>query len=178
MLTSLLLLALPLQARTFAGVTLPDTASVGGQTVTLNGMGLREKFFVDVYVGGLYLTTPTHDANTAITVDQPKRVVMHFVYSTVTHDQMIESFEEQFAGLPSVAAQKPNIDKMYAWVPAELHRGDEIVFDYVPGAGTSMVVKGKTMGTLAGTDFMKMLFSVYLGPKPPTEALKNGLLGT
>ena len=54
---------------------------------------------------------------------------------------------------------------------------DEIMFDYVPGVGTSMVVKGKTMGTLAGTDFMKMLFSVYLGPKPPTADLKKGMLG-
>ncbi|HEX6929025.1 MAG TPA: chalcone isomerase family protein, partial [Gammaproteobacteria bacterium] len=40
-------------AAELAGVTLPDTASVGGQELVLNGMGLREKFWVDVYVGAL-----------------------------------------------------------------------------------------------------------------------------
>ena len=81
MLALLLSLTLSAEAKTFAGVTMSDTTTVGGQTVTLNGMGLREKYFVDVYVGGLYLQTPTKDGTTAINADEPKRIVMHFVYN-------------------------------------------------------------------------------------------------
>lgn len=174
----LLALSLSAHAKTLAGVTLPDTVPLGGQTVTLNGVGLREKFFVDIYVGGLYLTHPTRDADTAIAADEPKRVVMHFIYNAVTREQIVETFHEGFGGLPGVAAQQANVDKVIGWVPAAgVVRGDEMVFDYVPGTGTTFYVKGKAMGTIPGTEFMKLVFGVYLGPKPPTEDLKRGMLG-
>ena len=35
---------------------------VGEQELVLNGMGLREKFWVDVYVGALYLPEPAEQA--------------------------------------------------------------------------------------------------------------------
>jgi hypothetical protein len=44
-----------LLAGTLADVTLPDTVQVGGRTLVLNGLGLRKKFVVKVYVAGLYL---------------------------------------------------------------------------------------------------------------------------
>ena len=50
------------QAKELAGVTMPDTLSVGGKTLKLNGLGLRKKAIVKVYVGGLYLETPSKDA--------------------------------------------------------------------------------------------------------------------
>jgi hypothetical protein len=51
------------------------------------------------------------------------------------------------------------------------------VLDYVPGTGTTVTVKGAKKGTIAGADFMKALWSVYLGANPPTAKLKSGLLG-
>ena len=42
-------------AREVAGVTLPDTVSVEGKTLKLNGAGLRTKVVFKVYVAGLYL---------------------------------------------------------------------------------------------------------------------------
>jgi len=40
-----------------------------------------------------------------------------------------------------------------------------------------VVVKGQTKGTIAGADFGKGVFSIFLGPNPPNKGLKNGLLG-
>lgn len=172
------LLLLPsADAGTLAGVTLPDTATVGGQTVSLNGMGLREKYMIDIYVGGLYLTQPTHDGAAAIAADAPKRVVMHFIYSEVTYDQMIETFEEGFGQMPAAASQRSNIELIKSWVPPTVHKGEQIVFDYVPGKGTTMSVAGQVKGTIPGSDFMKLIFGIYLGDHPPTAALKRGLLG-
>lgn len=164
-------------AGTLAGVSVPDSASIGSAPIALNGIGLREKFYIDVYVGALYLTHPTHDGNTAINADEPKRIVMHFIYSKVTKEQIVETFEEQFGENPSAVAARPNINKMESWIPAEVHAGDEIVFDYVPGTGTTMKAMGKVMGTIPGADFMKLVWGVYLGPKPPTADLKSGMLG-
>jgi Chalcone isomerase-like len=40
---------------TLAGVTLPETVDVERNSLVLNGIGLRKKLFIEVYVGGLYL---------------------------------------------------------------------------------------------------------------------------
>lgn len=171
-----ILLAATVHAATLAGVTLPDAANVGPARVTLNGIGLREKLMLDIYVGGLYLSHPTRDGSAAIAADEPKRVVMHFIYSKVTKEQMVDTFMDGFAGQPGLAAEKANVDKLISLVPAQVVAGDELSFDYVPGKGTSMVLNGSTLGTIPGTSFMKLVFGIYLGPHPPTEDLKRGML--
>ncbi len=48
------LVALPLRpaaAKELAGVNMPDTVSIGGKTLKLNGLGLRKKAIFKVYVG-------------------------------------------------------------------------------------------------------------------------------
>ena len=110
------LLALPLGNPAFArelyGVTMPDRSTVGGAAVTLNGMGLREKYFFDIYVGGLYLTHLTHDGPSAIAADEPKRVDMHFVYREVTKEQMMASMNDDFGRQPGIVAHRDTIARM------------------------------------------------------------------
>ena len=159
-----------------AGVNIPDTASVAGKSVVLNGLGLREKYFIDVYIGALYLPARTSNASSAINQDVHKRIVMHFIYKEVTAAQLNEVWREGFANVPNKAAQKPNLDKLCSWM-ATVNSGDQIVLDYAPGTGTTVMVKGQKKGTIAGADFMKALWTVYLGPVPPTEKLKKGMLG-
>ena len=43
---------------------------------------------------------------------------------------------------------------------------------------TTVTVRGENKGTIAGTDFMKGLWSVFVGPYPPTEKLKTGMYQT
>jgi len=47
--------AASLLGREVAGVKMPDTVTVEGKTLKLNGMGLRKKVMFKVYVAGLYL---------------------------------------------------------------------------------------------------------------------------
>lgn len=160
-----------------AGVSMPDSVSVGGQNIVLNGMGLREKYFFDIYVGGLYLPAKTTDANKAINADEPKRIVMHFVYASgVPVAKVHETFDSGFGGVAGHEAYQDKINTLKSWM-VDFAAGDVVIFDYVPGVGTSVTVKGVNKGTLPGADFMKGLWTVYLGPKPPTAALKSGMLG-
>ncbi len=173
---ALLLIAALAHAKELAGVTLADTVIVGGEAVKLNGLGLRERYFLDIYVGALYLQHPTHDAATAIAADEPKRVLMHFTYKSITRDQMVATFVEGFGDM-TAGPHAASVAKVGSWIPAGgVKGGDEIGFDYLPGVGTSMTFNGRVLGTIPGVEFMKLIFGVYLGPKPPTEALKAGLL--
>ena len=57
------------------GVTLPDSVQVGGQTLALNGAGLRKKMFVKVYAGGLYLKSKATDADSVVSADAPMAAI-------------------------------------------------------------------------------------------------------
>ena len=93
----LLMLAstLTLDAASLAGVNLPDTATVGGKSLVLNGLGVRSEFMVKVYVGGLYLEQKSTDADAIIKTDAPKRIVMHFLHDA-SKKQMTDAFSESF----------------------------------------------------------------------------------
>jgi hypothetical protein len=172
-----ILVATSLQAATLAGVTLPDSTQVAGKTLVLNGVGLRTKFVVKVYVAGLYLEQKSTDANAILKSDSPKKLVMHFVRD-VSKKQMTDAFQESFeANSPNEAkTMKADIDKMFAAID-DMKEGQEMVFTYVPGTGTTMSINDKDKLTIADKAFAPVLFSIWLGPKPPNGDLKKGLLG-
>ncbi len=166
-----------LDAATLAGVTLPDTAQVGSTALLLNGVGLRTKFFVKVYVAGLYLDHKSSDPNAILKSDAPKRIVMHFVHSA-SKSQMSSAFDESFTDNTPDArkSQQSDIERLFAALDP-VKDGDEMVFTYVPGTGTMFAINGTEKLTIAGPAFAQVLFSVWLGPKPPNADLKKGLLG-
>jgi hypothetical protein len=171
-------LAAGLGAAGLAGVTMPDTVPVSGKTLRLNGLGLRTKVFFKIYVAGLYLENPTHDAAQAVSADETKRVVMHFLYKNVTKKQLVEAWDEGFdenAG-PIGAEVKAGIAQLDGWM-GDVSAGQEIVFTYEAGTGTTVEFAGQKKGTIPGADFMRALWKVWLGEHPPTSDLKKGLLG-
>jgi hypothetical protein len=164
-----------LLAATLADVTLPDTITVGSQTLVLNGLGLRSKLFIKVYVGGLYLEQKTNDATAVIQSDTTKRVVLQFVYGEVTREQMVEAFDEGFKGNAPKAPQAEV--KQFLGAIETMKKGEQLVVTYVPGTGTILALRGKDKLTIPGLPFAQAVFSVWFGPKPPTGDLKTGMLG-
>ena len=166
-----------LYAGNLAGVTLPDSVQVGGTTLVLNGLGLRTKLMVKVYVAGLYVTQKSSDEAAIVKADAPKRIVMQFVHSA-SKSQMTDAFEESFENNTPDAkkSMKADVDRLLGGLEP-VKPGDQMVFTYVPGTGTTLAINGGDKLTIAGPAFAEMMFSVWLGPKPPNEALKKGLLG-
>lgn len=175
-LATLLLGAVPAAAKTVQGVTFPDTATVGGQSVTLNGMGVRVAYiFVKVYVGALYLATPTRDANAAVGTDEPKRVLLQFLRD-VSHEEMVDAMREGFAHTASAALQ-PQVEQFSAFFTQPLVTGSQASFDYAPGTGTTVTIGGQAKGTIPGADFMRALWGIWLGDDPADAKLKAAMLG-
>ncbi len=166
-----------LHAGSLAGVTLPDTVQVGGTTLVLNGLGLRKKFVVKVYVAGLYLDQKSSDPSAIIKADAPKRIVMQFLHGA-SKNQMADAFDESFNNNAPDAKKtmKADIDRLLGALEP-VKEGDQMVFTYVPGTGTTLAINGKDKLTIAAPAFGPVLFSVWLGPKPPNEDLKKGILG-
>lgn len=173
--TSLTLSAL---AATLAGVTMDDQITVDGKALVLDGMGLREKYTFDVYVAGLYLPVKQKDAAKVLAADEPRRMVMHWVRD-VGKDKICEGWDEGLAAnTPGASAELKKDFVTLCGYMEDAAKGDPFVFTYLPGAGTTVEVKGKAKGTIAGKPFADALLACWIGPKPgPGEEFKKNLLG-
>jgi len=176
-LVALVASSLNLNAASLAGVTLPDTEQVGGKTLVLNGMGIRTKYMVKVYVAGLYMEQKSSDANAIIKSDAPKQIVMKFLHGA-SKSQMSDAFDEGFSDNAPEAKKtmKAQIDQLLGGLDA-VKTGDTMVFTCVPGTGSSLAINGQNKVTIADPAFAPVLFAVWLGPKPPNADLKKGMLG-
>jgi len=173
-----LLLALPAAAGTLAGVTLPDKVDVDGKSLVLNGMGLRKKFVIKVYVGGLYLSQKESSPAKVLGADVPRRMVLHFIYD-VSKDQMCEAWNEGLeANTPNASAEvKKNFTTLCSWM-AGVGEGQKLLLTYMPGEGTQVEVGGKVKGVLSGKPTADAILSTWIGKDPgPGEDFKKAILG-
>lgn len=173
-----LTLACPVLAATVAGVDVPDTATVGGTPLVLNGAGVRVKFFFKIYAGGLYLPQKSSDPAAIVAHAGPDRILMHMIYDGVSRSQFADAWHDDFkANNPAdYAALHDQIEQFISWF-GDSKKGDVITMDYVPGTGTQVSWNGVLKGTIPGEAFHKALLNVYMGPNPPTSSLKQGMLG-
>ena len=158
------------------GVTLPDSITVEGKPLVLNGLGIREAtmFNVDVYVAGLYLEKKSTDPKSIIDADETKRLVLRFVRD-VDRDDLVKAWNE---GFEKNGGEKlgPKVKQLCDWMP-DMKEGGDLTFTYVPGKGVTVSVNAKSKGTIEGADFGRIMWAIFLGPKPPNAGLKTGLLG-
>ena len=167
----------PDAAREVAGVTLPETATVEGKTLVLNGAGIRTRLFFQVYVIGLYLERPATDAAAILADDSIRRAELHLLRA-LSGDEVASAIASAFEDNAGDAKPRlaERLDRLKAMFPAAVEARDTVVLTYVPGRGTSVVAKGKTGGPIEGKDFADVLFSVWIGAKPVDRSLKQALL--
>src|SRR6266542_4828427 len=171
-------IAFAVPAGEVAGVRMPDTITVEGKTLKLNGIGLRKKMMFKVYVAGLYVETPTKSPEAIISSDQVKRMSLHILRS-LKASKVTEAIEEGFEknSKAQMGALKERLAK-FSTLFSDVNEGDEILMTYVPGKGTSVSIRGTEKGTVEGKDFADALFAVWFGANPVQEDLKKALLGS
>ncbi|HET9764986.1 MAG TPA: chalcone isomerase family protein [Casimicrobiaceae bacterium] len=168
----------PASAKECKGVNFPDQTQLDGNTLRLNGLGLRQAtvFKVNVYVAALYVTKTSSDPAVLIGSNEAKELILHFVRD-VGSDDLKKAWDEGFeknakAELPAL---KERIAMLNGWM-TDIKTGQRLTFVYKPGAGVEVNVNGAAKGTIKGDDFAKVLFSIWLAD-PPNPEIKSGLLG-
>lgn len=183
-LLSTLALALALtpvaSAKTKAGVRLPNSTKLVGQSLVLNGMGVREAtiFKVDVYVAGLYIPKKTTDAKAILDPKVPKKLVLVFVRDVSNQelaDAIVEGFDRAAGKNKSKYAKK--IAQLASYIEP-IKDGQRTVFSYTPERGVAVRgISGRLKGIIPGEDFSRIFFSIWLGKNAEHSDLKKGLLG-
>lgn len=173
-----LLAAAGASARQVEGISFPETVSVGGKQLKLNGAGVRTKtmFKVKVYAAGLYLETPNRSAPAIIKSDEHKRIQLGMLRE-LSKDQVGEAIRSGFeknAG-PNIATLKTRLDRFVSLM-TDAKKGDQLIVTYLPGRGTLIADANGEKATIEGKDFADALFSVWLGQHPVDDDLKKALI--
>ena len=182
--TALLAWGTPVRAQSVEveGQKFEPTVQVGGQTLTLNGVGLRKRAIFKVYVNGLYVPQKSTDAATLINEKGARRASLRMLRD-VDADSFVSAFTDGLKANLSEAqltALKPQIDAFNATLKSigEAKKGDVINFDYTVEGGTRITVNGQPKGAaIPGHDFYSAVMLIWLGDKPVDSDLKKGLLG-
>lgn len=157
-------------------VTLPNKLSLSGEEMQLNGAGIREKMWIDLYVGGLYVQTKSTNANSIINADAAMAIKLHIVSRMVSQSKMIGAVTEGFENSSTGKATAAEKASFIACFNDEITKED--VYDIAYANGKTIVYKnGKQKGSVSGLEFKKALFGIWLGKKPADKNLKKGMLG-
>ena len=158
------------------GVKMPDQISDQGHTMVLNGLGVRKVTIVSVYVAGLYLEQPMHNADEIVRSKEQKRMVLHFLMN-VSQGQIRDAWSSGFAKncTSDCNAFSGEVQTLNGWM-TDMRNGDEMVFG-LTGDAITVSVKGALKGTITKDGLPQRFMTLFLGPNPPNKGLKDGLLG-
>jgi hypothetical protein len=164
LITPLLLISSPALADEVAGVSIPETVSVGasGEELLLHDARVHKRLFVDVYVTALYLPERPGDEREALESHDVKRLSMHFLHTEVRAEKLVEAL---MRGFPAgrLAEDLKSLMDMAARKIRTLRRGDTIHLDYIPGAGTELWVNDRLLTTIRHDEFYENLLKMWLG---------------
>lgn len=176
---TLLLLPAYTPATEIEGIPLPDTIQLESKILHLNGAGIRNKFFFDIYVAALYLEQRSASADEIIGSNTSKRLTMNFLYDEVTKEKLTDGWEEGFKKnqpKEKMRALRERLDRFNTFFET-VHKGGRIGFDFLSNGSTHLRINGSKVAVISGVDFQQALLAVWLGEKPADSGLKKSLLG-
>ncbi len=161
------------------GVILPGTLDIQGHTLKLNGAGVREKFWIDLYSAGLYLEEKSADAPGIITAERPMGIRLHIVSKLITSEKMSEAVMEGFEKSTNGNTQpvQDEINQILSFFEEDIHKNDIFDLIYLPSEGVIAFKNGKRRGVIKGKEFKEALFGIWLSERPADGDLKSALLG-
>ena len=158
-----------------------DKLTKEGTELVLNGAGLREIFFVDVYSAGLYLTQKSNDANTVITMKGPKSVRL-VLERDVDAADFVEALNDGITDNTTEKEREELKTELQSLIAVmnligDVKKGDQVDFDFTNKHATSVSVNGKLIGEkIGGLKLYQAVLKIWLGDKPIDSGLKADLL--
>lgn len=165
-----------------AGVKYEDSLELRGQKVELNGAGVRYKAVFKVYTAGLYLGRKVSTVEEVLGQPGPKRISITMLRDIDANElgKLFTKGVEENSPRSELAQLVPGLLRMGQMFAdqKQLKTGDTFYVDWLPGAGSQVVVKGLPQGEpIKEPAFFNALLRIWLGPAPADWKLKDALLG-
>ena len=167
------LLGMPADAANVGGREFPERINVPGvgNNLRLSGAAVFDRNYVPFYAAALYLPVSVRSTDQLLSGMAPYRVTIVWQIPALGADRVAEYWLKAFteaAGadrLPRIRNQVERFLDLFG----EAKHGQTILFDYIPDAGMRIFVDDKPVGQLAGVEFNKVLLSIWLGERSPSE---------
>jgi hypothetical protein len=181
LLASLFIFSSSADAKTVGGVDMEETFKAGDTSLILNGAGIRHKFFMDIYVAGLYLKEKNSDYQKIMAQDESMAIKIKITSSLINSERFKEACEAGFERTTNgnTGPLRPKINIAYTAFAQEFNTGDVFDIVYKKGVGTDFYKNGKFITRVDGLDFKTALFGIWIIDKPShkNENLRRGMLG-
>jgi hypothetical protein len=165
------------------GVKFEDSIDQRGAKLVLNGAGVRYKAVFKVYSAGLYLPKKATTAEETLTMGGAKRISITMLRDIDSNElgKLFTRGVEDNAPRAEMSKLIPGLLRMGQIFSDQkkLVAGDNFIFEWVPGTGGVLTVKGKPQGEpFKEPEFYAALLRIWLGPNPADWKLKDALLGS
>jgi len=172
-----------LKARKLAVLAiLPFFLFVGAKIQALepNGTAAYSELGNQLYLGTLYLDAPSSSANEILGSSQRKRMELRFA-NTMSKRRWSQTWTQSIAinsSQENMISAADDLSETLSAFQANLERGDTVIFDYDPLAGTSVSANGVMLVKNKPAALFNLFLSTWIGSVPPTSQFKNAILGT
>ena len=173
----LILFVFSISAIEIGGIELPDNYNLNDNNLLLNGAGLRKKVIIKVNACGLYLQSQENNAEKILNSNTDIAIRMHFIYKEVDNEKLITAWNEGFASTGASETFVEEIAKFNSFFDKPALKNDIYMITYDQTNGTSVYVNDTLIGSIAGKNFRKAVFSIWLGENSALPKLKKALLG-
>jgi hypothetical protein len=165
-----------------SGVKLEDSVSLKGETLQLNGAGIRFKAIFKVYTAGLYLGKKAGTPEEVLAATGSKRVTITMLRDIDANElgKLFTRGVEDNSPRAEFSQLIPGLLRMGQMFADQktLKTGDTFTIDWIPGTGTVITVRGAMQGDpIKEVAFLNALVRIWLGPSPADYRLKDALLG-
>ena len=159
------------------GVQMPETLQVNGNTLHLNGIGLRTYsiLHIHIYVASLYLEHLSNNPEQIIHSPETRLLMLRFERNVSAE----EARKAWRTGLENNCMSPCHLDpgdvsRFLSKVP-DMHAGDDFNLIFTQSGGT-VTVNGQQIGTISRRQFSDAVLATFLGPDPASPTLKRELL--
>jgi len=167
------------QAKEINDIEIADSIQVAEQSLALNGAGIRSKFFLNLYVGALYLNEKSTDAEKLISADEAMTIRLYITSSLIDGEKMSEATLDGFVKSTggNLAPIQKEVELLIGAFRDAVENNDVFDLQYLPGTGVSVLRNGETKVVVPGLAFKQALFGIWLSEDPVQDDLKEGMLG-
>lgn len=162
------------------GVELDESITVAGESLNLNGAGIRKKLFIKLYVGSLYTASGAGAASEIVDADEVMAIRLNMLSDLLTREKMVDALEDGFKKSTggNTAPIQAGIDQLIDVMPEKIKPGTEMTLTYEPGVGTHLMDGDNSISVIEGLNFKQALFGIWLSDKPAQKSLKKAMLGS
>ncbi|MGI9470260.1 MAG: chalcone isomerase family protein [Rubripirellula sp.] len=161
-----------------AAADFPSQLKTGEHSLVLNGWGARTKYLLELYVAGLYLSEASSDPVAIAGADLPMSIRIKITSRFVSQEKLVDSLTDGFRNSTNgnLAGIQSQINQFRKCFHEAISQGDTFDIVYLPKSGVIVNKNGKFKGVIAGIEFKKALFNIWLSDNPADETLKQAML--